>query len=367
MLFKLLQLNKVDRDMEYKLVTRFRDLDLDNRGSLDIGVELPSAEQVRSMQARFVSGDTGGATNLIELWEKVRAEEMTVDVSTGPRAPATRGRFSECHDFSWSAQLYTDASTHTARVSIKFVAAYFMVGGVALWLNDFNVMNSFYLVSETLTTVGLGDISPQAQGTRAAAIFMIPGGLVIVTFGIAYSIQKGLIIDTSKEKPESHPIRDWLNTATTGRLLKTLMFFIVILTVGALAFMSKNNYSDCETVIDAYFFAVVVSTTVGYGHKIVPLTFEAKLFLSIYYFASTIAMSKVLGEIADIITSRRVNHIQKKIYDSVTWVHRSDLDLDGQVWFPFLQLPRDFLFCFDARPASFYFRASCLFIVLDGR
>jgi hypothetical protein len=45
-LFKLQQMQKVDRDMMERLIVRYHELDVDGEGALDIGIDVPSAEHV---------------------------------------------------------------------------------------------------------------------------------------------------------------------------------------------------------------------------------------------------------------------------------------------------------------------------------
>jgi hypothetical protein len=45
-LFKLIQMQKVDADMLDQLIDRFEELDVEGEGCLDIGFDIPSADQV---------------------------------------------------------------------------------------------------------------------------------------------------------------------------------------------------------------------------------------------------------------------------------------------------------------------------------
>jgi len=47
-LFKLQQMQKVDLDMLDRLLNRFRELDVEGEGALDIGIDVPSASQVHA-------------------------------------------------------------------------------------------------------------------------------------------------------------------------------------------------------------------------------------------------------------------------------------------------------------------------------
>jgi hypothetical protein len=45
-LFKLQQMQKVDAGMMDMLIDRYHELDVDGEGALDVGIDIPSAEQV---------------------------------------------------------------------------------------------------------------------------------------------------------------------------------------------------------------------------------------------------------------------------------------------------------------------------------
>ena len=45
-----------------------------------------------------------------------------------------------------------------------------------------------------------------------------------------------------------------------------------------------DDTGNAFTVVDAWYFAVVICTTVGYGHRIVPETDGCKIFMIFYMF-----------------------------------------------------------------------------------
>ena len=48
-------------------------------------------------------------------------------------------------------------------------------------VEGFDVLEGAYFLSATLSTVGYGDYALSQQRTRAAAVFLIPLGLVVLT------------------------------------------------------------------------------------------------------------------------------------------------------------------------------------------
>jgi hypothetical protein len=76
-LFKLQQMQKVDAEMLDVLIDRFEEIDENANGWLDIGIDVPSAEQVRLMKEELKENATG--KNIIKLWkEKQKTMESVI-------------------------------------------------------------------------------------------------------------------------------------------------------------------------------------------------------------------------------------------------------------------------------------------------
>ena len=73
--------------------------------------------------------------------------------------------------------------------------------------------------------------------------------------------------------------------------------------------------SSSFTLVDAIFFSVVICTTVGYGHRIVPLTDGCKIFLVGYMFVGTATLAYIIDSLSDLymcIASERVASVVKQ-------------------------------------------------------
>jgi hypothetical protein len=83
-LFKLMQMQKVDESVLERLIDRYFELDEDDSGSLSLGVEVPNKEQVAEMKAMT----EGTGMTLQEAWKKhltnhyrLRAEVFLPDIT----------------------------------------------------------------------------------------------------------------------------------------------------------------------------------------------------------------------------------------------------------------------------------------------
>jgi hypothetical protein len=137
----------------------------------------------------------------------------------------------------------------------------------------------------------------------------------------------------------------WLNESNPGRCFKVVIKFAGVILFGAMVFYADdgqyfgdkykfmaNEEFNARTFVDALYFASVISTSVGYGHLLRPVTDSAKCFLIFYFFFSTIFMGGLVAEVVDIYVNGYIGgNIINTLIDSTTYVHTSDFDRDGRV------------------------------------
>jgi len=202
-LFKLRQLQLVDDRLLDMLGNRFDELDVKEDGFLTIGVEIPSAEQVAEMHSK-----SKDPAVVMDLWEGMRGRllrEAGMEVTTEEETArhqlkcmlAPKKSISNVHDFAWSRKLWAAAARNMFLLSIALTGAYILLGYFLLARTSQGHIGSvwsWYFLSATMSTVGLGDFAPRTQFTRGFAIILIPFGLVIIglfmSFGSAYEKSK---------------------------------------------------------------------------------------------------------------------------------------------------------------------------------
>ena len=207
--------------------------------------------------------------------------------------------------------------------------------------------------------VGLGDLYPYKESTRLTAIFMLPFGLIVVGFGISYMEAMALakldaVIGDDDEKQEGNQDEEdaalaaalppqqsrWeaFRGTVAGKYLVLLLKFAVVVLIGASFFIAydkewekQGDMDGSFTIVDAVFFSVVVSTTVGYGHRIAPITDGAKWFMIFYMFLATIVVGQILNDLAEIYLEDVAGAaINARLMDSTVWVHKADISKDGR-------------------------------------
>jgi len=87
-----------------------------------------------------------------------------------------RARINLCHDFAWSRSLWKKAAGRMARACIAFIVVYFIVAVILAQQDGLEGIDVYYFIVMTITTIGLGDISPQGQLNRACAVIVLHSG-----------------------------------------------------------------------------------------------------------------------------------------------------------------------------------------------
>lgn len=83
--------------------------------------------------------------------------------------------------------------------------------------------------------------------------------------------------------------------------------------------------------VDAIYFAIVTTTTIGYG-DIVPATQRGRGVMTLYMLVGSVVVGTTLREFMELFVSSAVEEpLVNKILETTLYVHRCDLDDDGQI------------------------------------
>jgi len=243
-LFKLMQMQKVDERTLLRLARRFTELDVLKRRYLVIGQHVPSREQVAQMRERIAQ--EGSKKSLIQAWKEMKAnlvdkEELSRRMSNVKNERAIRlfkshvkqdddgeiHSVTQMHDFSWSRSLWRESAVEMGRLGLMMALLYALLFYLLIMLPDKLTDDPTmgpYLMFATLTTVGFGDVAPTTQTSRGSTIFLIPFGLTMLSLVLATSeayaksLRPTKISPPSKADIESAALFDALDKDGDGEL-----------------------------------------------------------------------------------------------------------------------------------------------------
>jgi hypothetical protein len=113
-------------------------------------------------------------------------------------------------------------------------------------------------------------------------------------------------------------------TTVPAQAFALVLKFISVITIGALFMKTYKYEKERQTItwIDAFYFATVTATSVGYG-DIVAQSEGGYWFLTFYMLFSTTVVLDVLGSAVSLYIEGYVGeNISDQIIDSTTYVHK---------------------------------------------
>ena len=224
-----------------------------------------------------------------------------------PATDAATGEPDEYVTLSMS-ELKKDSSAATVALGLVFG---YLALGVAFYSQntDWSVLECFYFVVVTLSSVGFGDLTPQTDAMR-----LFTGAYILVGVGIlgtALGEVVSSLLDADDSTAAGRLIK-WLSGAgeekdedgdvtVSASLVPTLLTVAGTIALGSAAFFC---FDGDLSPIQALYYSIVTVTTVGYGDY-TPRDDVARAFTSLYALFGTVLLARALGAIADIPLARR--------------------------------------------------------------
>eukprot|EP00613_Pedinella_sp_CCMP2098_P044500 CAMPEP_0171779476 /NCGR_PEP_ID=MMETSP0991-20121206/59033_1 /TAXON_ID=483369 /ORGANISM="non described non described, Strain CCMP2098" /LENGTH=826 /DNA_ID=CAMNT_0012386655 /DNA_START=314 /DNA_END=2795 /DNA_ORIENTATION=- len=116
-------------------------------------------------------------------------------------------------------------------------------------------------------------------------------------------------------------------------ILILLFKYCFVLLIGVVFFMNHDGEAKLQKeeageemdFITTLFWTSVIASTVGYGHKLHPRHDDTKLFLTFYFWVACITVAGIISDLSKLYLRYTEQQIVDKIFDSMIWVHKSDL------------------------------------------
>jgi len=233
-LFKLQQMLKVDAASIDRLHDRFCELDSTGRGALLVGIDVPSAAQVKELQRIKIETETNKSA--VQMWQEIQRSlksdggELHSSLSVisrkirlhQQRAPANRyhkkrdqvrSKIQKNPVFWSSHQRWANAAVE---VAMNFCVCFVLFTGLTFYLlahrEGMQTGDGVYFLISTLTTVGFGDFAPTKQETRASAVVLLPVGLLIMSLILVFCHARA-VAHVSKAVLDKYRIQEeWAST-----------------------------------------------------------------------------------------------------------------------------------------------------------
>ncbi len=170
----------------------------------------------------------------------------------------------------------------------------FYVIGVLVYENieGWTFRDSVYFITQTISTLGYGNISPKTSEGKVFSIFYIFSG-ILLTFSVIGDVTTMVVVS----------MRDRYNKKKLKRLnrlqvivrsvLNCLMWIFILFLVnifGAMVFSLNEGWS----FLDGFFFSTYTSTSVGYGDLL--LSKPSSIWFNIFYILIAISITAVAFE-----------------------------------------------------------------------
>ena len=170
-----------------------------------------------------------------------------------------------------------------SRIRIALLALVILVLGTLLFhtIDNYTVIDSIYLTTATLTTVGFGDIAPQAGAARIISCILQLFGLAIFSKLTAW-------------------LGGWADIffSRQNKFIFAISTMIFVLFIGSVVFASI----DSLVWTDALYMSFNIVTSVGYG-DVVPRTHAAKICFVVYSLCAMTPFAIVLDATGDVVLS----------------------------------------------------------------
>jgi len=204
---------------------------------------------------------------------------------------------------------------------------YLCVGAYYYHVEGWTICDCIYFITVTITTVGFGDFHPSTDNSRVFTIFTILFGLTFV-FTIINGAFTALLISTQEailerigeakksdddDEKNNKKIAHMVEEMTKRHRLKSVVSIVGMLAIIFLGAAFFNQNEDW-TFVQAVYFCVVTTTTVGYGD--LNMVKESSRGFSVFYiFVSVIVVSFSIGSLA---SSHAEHHAMEKKIDALT-------------------------------------------------
>jgi len=199
-------------------------------------------------------------------------------------------------------------------------------------------MDAVYFLTVTITTIGYGDMHPNTDRERLITIFVIIFGIAFVFSSLNNAISiflkraEAMLLDLHEEGGSEDFDIEKEDKAMRNRHRRRVLYSVgsatIVVLVGTWVLAKMEGW----TAIEALYFSVVTTTTVGYGD--ICVSTNGRLFLTFYILVSVVVVAATITNLATInieteAQQRRLDAMSRPLKEDM--IREMDKNADGKV------------------------------------